>query len=158
WSERDPTLRRNMGGEAATAWANQRSRASTSSPAGFSKSPLSEIRPTHSHLRSFQTIRSGRLLAKADTNIWSRPAFEASSRITFILASGVNGLPFSIPSAESSPYIGRNSSTIGSALMIARSFSQYAILSSQRSDVQSSFFSETSTNFSGAGLADVASG
>ena len=147
-----------MAGEVTIACANQRSRASRSMP--LLRLELRTLRheagPLPLAVRPGK--RSGRLLAKADTSIWSRPAFAAFSRMPFMRASGANGLPFSMPSAASSPYIGRNFSTSGSASMISCSFSQYWILSSQRRQVPSISFSVMSTNVSSFGLAAVASG
>ena len=61
---------------------------------------------------------SPRVPANADTSSWSRPAFAARSRIAVIRSSGSNGAPRPIPSDDSKPYIGRNSSTTGSASRI----------------------------------------
>jgi hypothetical protein len=52
-------------------------------------------------------------------------------------ASGANGFPFSMPTAATKPYIGRNSSNGGSSSSTLCSFCQNRMLSSHRSSVMS---------------------
>ena len=72
--------------------------------------------------------------------------------------SGANGLPFSIPSVASNPYIGRNFSLIGSSLMMRDNTSQNCRLSSHARDVLSIFVWVVSMILIGEGLPACASG
>jgi hypothetical protein len=76
----------------------------------------------------------------------------------FMRASGLKGLPFSMRSSASKPYIGRYLGTSGSASMISCSISQYWMLSSQRRQVESIFLPLVSTIFTSSGFALLESG